>query len=129
MKRKLIYAGLVLVNLMPFTYGFAEGYSLRTPFMNLTAFVVGQEYNAGLLLLVLMALLLSVVLVVTSASAITSSSAKKHVILYPSDGRQIAEENKQKLLHLQQLLQEAEQEQTHKAKRLPTDTGLDMNIT
>ncbi len=131
MNRKLIYAGSVLVNLMPFIYGFVGGYSFRAPFANLSAFVAGKEYDAGLLLLVLLALLLSVVLVIAPASSNTSSSAKKHVILHPSDGRQIAEVNQQKVLQLQQLLKEVkegEQEHSPKAKRLPADSGLDMNI-
>ncbi len=51
-------------------------------------------------------MLLSVVLVITLASVTTSSNAKKHVILQPSDGCQIAEENQQKVLKLQALLQE-----------------------
>jgi len=128
MNRKLLYAGMVLVNLMPFIYAFFKGYSFLAPFANLIAFAAGKEYDAWLCLLVLMALLLSVVFVLTSASATTSGSAKKHVILHPSDGRQIAEENKQKLLHLQQLLQEEKREQPSKAKRLPADAGLDLNI-
>jgi hypothetical protein len=129
MIRKLLYTGLVLVNLLPFIYGFTKGYSLRAPFVNLIAFAAGKEYDAWLFLLVLMALLLPVVVIFASASAITSGSAKKHVIMNQSDGRRIAEENKQKLLHLQQLLQEAEHEQTPKAKRLLADPGLDMNIS
>lgn len=131
MNRKLLCAGLVLINFMPFIYGFVGGYSLWKPFVNLFAFVTGQEYDAGLFLLVLMALLLSVALVITSASATTSSNVKNHVILHPSDGRQIAEENQQKVLQLQQLLKEVkegEQEHSPKAKKLPADSGLDMNI-
>jgi hypothetical protein len=129
MNRKLVYAGLALVILLPFIYAFFKGYSFLAPFANLITFATGKEYDAWLCLLVLMALLLSVVFVFTSASATTSGSAKKHVILHPSDGRQIAEENKRKLLHLQQLLQEAEHEPTPKAKRLLADPGLDMNIS
>ena len=128
MNRKLLYAKLVLVNLLPFIYGFAKGYSFRAPFVNLIAFVSGQEYNARLIILMLLALLLSGVLVITLASPNTSSNTKKHLILHPSDGRQIAEENRFKVLQLQQLLQEAEQEQPSKAKQLPVDAGLDMNI-
>ncbi len=127
MNRKLLYAGLALLTLLPFGYGLAKGYSFRAPFANLIAFAAGKEYDAGLLLLVLMALLVSIVLVITSASATTSGSAKKHVILHPSDGRRIAEENQQDVLKLQRLLQEAEQDQP-KAKRLPSNSGLDMNI-
>lgn len=129
MNRKLLYSGLVLINLLPFIYRFVVGYSLETPFVNLFAFVSGQEYNVVLLILVLLALLLSVVLVFTSASATTLSSAKKHVILHSSDGQRIAEENQQKVLHLQLLLQEVQQEQMLNVKRLPADSGLDMNIS
>lgn len=134
MNRKLLFTGLALVVLLPFGYGLAKGYSVRAPFVNLIAFAAGKEYDAGLFLLVLLALLLSVALVVTSASATTSSSSKKQVILHPSDGQRIAEENRQKVLHLQQLLQEAEhlqeveQEQSHKAKRPLANVGLDMTI-
>jgi energy-coupling factor transporter transmembrane protein EcfT len=129
MNRKLLYAGLVLVNLMPFIYAFFKGYSFIALFANLIAFVAGKEYDALLFLLVLMALLLSVAFVFTSTSATTSGSAKKHVILHPSDGRRIAEENQQKVLQLQQLLHEGEQEPSPTTKRRSADSGLDMIIT
>lgn len=128
MKRRLLYAGLVLVNLMPFIYGLAEGYSIQAPFVNLIALAAGEEYDAGLFLLVLVALLLTVAFITALVSFAASGNAIKPEILHPSDGRLIAEKNQQKVLQLQQLLQEEDREQSSKAKRPPGDTGLDMNI-
>lgn len=128
MNRKLLYAGLVQINLLPFIYGCAKGYSFRAPFVNLIAFVSGQEYNAGLIMLMLLALLLSGVLVITLESSNTSSNTKKHVILHPSDGRRIGQENQQKVLRLRELLQEREQEKPTEEKKPIADAGLDMFI-
>ncbi len=127
MNRKMLYAGLVLVILTPFIYGFTKGYSFQASLVNMIAFVMGQEYNEELLLLVVLALLLSVLLVITLTSSATSSNVKRHVILHLSDGRRIAEENQQEVLKLQRLLQETEQEHPN-AKRLLSDSSLDMNI-
>lgn len=81
---------------------------------NVLAFVLGQPYGRAELLLSLLSvvLLAGSVLLMLGALEPVQREAEPHVILQPSDGVRIQQENQQKIAQLTQLLREGETKPT-----------------